>query len=97
MVSTPCPCPVENSKSLALSLPSPSEVIRAINGLKRTGASGEDGITVSVLQLAAPIIALPVAHLIAISLAQAKVPSAFKAVIVVPIEPNRPSPVGSGA
>ena len=92
MVSTPCPCPVENSKSLVLSLPSPSEVIRAINGLKRTGASGEDGITVSVLQLAAPIIALPVAHLIAISLAQAKVPSAFKAAIVVPIHKGKGKP-----
>ena len=55
---------------LSLSPPSPSEVMRAIGGLRRTGATGENGMTVSVLQLAAPIIAVPVAHLIALSLAK---------------------------
>ena len=77
---------------LVLSPPSPSEVIRAIKGLKQTKASWEDGLTVWVLQLAAPMIALPVAHLIALSLAQARIPLAFKAAIVVPIHKGKGKP-----
>ena len=61
-----------------LSPPSPSEVIRVIACFKHTDATGVDGITVSVLQLVASIIAMPMAHLIALLLAQAKIPSAFK-------------------
>ena len=57
-----------------------------------TDTCGADGITVSVLQLAAPIIALPVAHLIALSFAQGKVPSAFKAAIVVPVHKGKGKP-----
>ena len=78
--------------SLILSPPSTEEVIRAMTSLKKTDACGVDGITVSVLQLAAPIIAMPVAHLIALSFAQAKVPSAFKAAIVVPIHKGKGKP-----
>ena len=63
-----------------------------MTSLKKTDACGVDGITVSVLQLAAPIIAMPVAHLIALSFAQAKVPSAFKAAIVVPIHKGKGKP-----
>ena len=79
--------PVQNSHStesctrmwsqddqLSLPPPSPSEVMHVIGGLMRTGATEEDGFTAFVLQLAAPIIAMPVAHLISLSLAQGKVP-----------------------
>ena len=77
---------------LSLSPPSPSEVIRAIAGLKCTDATGVDGITVSVLQLGAPSIAMPVTHLIALSLAEAKIPTAFKIAIVVPVHKGRGKP-----
>ena len=63
-----------------------------IGGLRRTGATGEDGITVSVLQLAAPIIAVPVAHLIALSLVQGKVSLAFEAAMVGPIHIGKSKP-----
>ena len=84
--------PATKKDTMVLSPPSPAVVIQAIGNLNRTDVSGKDGSTVSVLQLAAPISAMPIAHLIALSFAQAKVPTAFKAAIVVPIHKGKGKP-----
>ena len=81
-----------NSQDDILLLPSPEAVIRAINGLRRTGASEEGEMTAAVLQLAAPVIAMPVTHLISLSFVQATVSTAFKAAIVVPIHKGMGKP-----
>ena len=62
------------------------EGIGAIRTLNQTGATGIDGIAVSI---AAPVIMLPVAHLIALSFLSAWVPAAFKDAIVVPIHKGK--------
>ena len=85
--------PAAQEDRLLLSPPSPADIIRAISNLNKMNASGVDGNTVSILQLAAPIISMPIAHLIALSFAQAKVQTAFKAAIVVPIHKGREKPV----
>ena len=56
--------PQKSDDTLVLSPPSPADIIRAIGNLNKTGATGIDGITVSILQLEAPIIALPIDVLI---------------------------------
>ena len=61
---------------------SPTEVIKAIQGLNGTGSSGMDGIPVSVLKLLAPIISLPVAPMIALSFSRVCLP---ELAIVTPI------------
>ena len=75
--------------------PSPSEVIKAIQGLNGTGATGVDGIPVSVLKLASQVIALPIAHMIALLFSSEHVPSAIKAAIVVPIHKGKGKPASS--
>ena len=79
----------------ALTPPSPSEVTKAILGLNETNATGLDGIPVSVLKLAAPIIALPVVHMLALSFAKGCVPMAFKTSIVTPIHKGKGKSISS--
>ena len=79
----------------ALTPPSPSEVTKAILGLNETNATGLDGIPVSVLKLAAPIIALPVDHMLSLSFAKGCVPMAFKTSIVTPIHKGKGKPISS--
>ena len=63
---------------LSLHPPSPEDVIKAINNLNNTDATGEDGITVAFLKLSAPVIALPLARLTEISFQSGLIPKAFK-------------------
>ena len=58
-------------------------------------ATGVDGIPVLVLKLAAPVIASPIAHLIALSIKHRKVPKTFKSSIVVPIYKGKGKPINS--
>ena len=71
------------------------DVIKAINNLNNTDATGEDGITVAFLKLSAPVIALPLARLTEISFQSGLIPKAFKSAIVVPIFKGKGKPVGS--
>ena len=75
--------------------PSPASIIKIISSLNNTKAIGTDGIPVLALKLAAPVIAAPIAHMVTLSFKHAKVPSAFKSAIVVPVFKGKGKATGS--
>ena len=94
-ISHPTKCgsqPAALENVLFLSPPSPTDIVRAIVGLNKTDATGPDGITVSVLKLSAPVIVMPLAHMIGLSISQGRVPKAFKSATVVPIHKGKGKP-----
>ncbi len=79
------PCNGKDSFNFCFKYPSASKVEAIIYSLKNTSAIGTDEVPVKVLKLGAPTLAGPIARLVQVSFASAKVPSGFKSAIVRPI------------
>ena len=71
--------------SLFLAPTTNNEVFNALVALKKTNSTGPDGIANKVLQLAAYLIAEPLAHIINQSFLSGIFPTAFKTAKVIPI------------
>ncbi len=65
--------------------PSAGKVAKVMQGLKNTGAVGEDGISVAALKKGIPALAGPISHLVRLSLTSGKVPDGFKAATITPV------------
>ncbi len=74
-----------DSSSFSLAEPTVQCVRRTILGLNNTPAIGNDGIPISVWKMAVDAVVGPIAHLVCLSIRQAKVPVAFKEAYVTPV------------
>ncbi len=84
------PCPGEEpEEELVLRPPSVLQIKKVISALKNTGAVGVDGIPVSVLKMGVDVLADPIAHLVATSLASGIVPDGFKMANVTPVHKRK--------
>jgi hypothetical protein len=66
--------------------------LEAIKGLNNTEALGTDGIPTSVLKKGVEVLAGPISHLVNRSLAEGRVPAAFKIGLVHPIHKGKGKP-----
>ncbi len=77
--------------------PSAGKIQAIISSLKNTGAVGIDEVPISVLKLGASVLAGPIAHLVRVSFASAKVPGGFKSAIVRPVYKGKGKPMTAAA
>ena len=69
--------------------PSQGKVVGVVLGLRNTGAIGEDSIPVPILKKGVAVLADPLAHLVAVSISTAKVPSGFKLAKITPVKKKK--------
>jgi hypothetical protein len=75
----------ETSSTFAWTYTTAGKIKRLINGLGSTGATGPDGVPVSVYKQGVDVLCGPIAHLVNRSLATGVFPEAFKHGVVLPI------------
>jgi hypothetical protein len=76
---------IRGKNSFSFGFANAGRISKVIAGLKRTSALGTDGIPVAVLKMGTDVLAVPISHLVNMSLSAGVFPSAYKTALIHPL------------